>query len=397
MSWRDELQPGSFRGVSFRARSTDGQLGRRVALHEYPGRDLPYAEDLGRKARRFSLELYVLGDDYMDRRDQLIDALNQAGQGTLIHPWRGQLNVVVLDARGPRETTRDGGRASFSVTFVEAGKNREPAAQIDTAAKLQGQADQVDSQLVEDFQNQVDTDGAGFIADNARSTLQQAADSIDQISRLVSAPGGVASEQFNNLSAFADSLSSLISAPGNLAIELIGLVKGVADLAAKPLDAFDVYTQLFTWGDDADPVPTTTPSRKKQATNQTAIADLVRRSALTAAVRQSAAHNYNSVDQAVSMRDRLIDQLEDESLSAGDDLYPQLLDLRVALVADIDTRGADLPRIVTHTPAATLPALVLAHQLYGDCNRAEELVTRNLVRHPGFVPGGDALEVLTDA
>lgn len=397
MSWRDQLQQGSFRGVSFKARSTDGQLGRRVALHEYPGRDLPYAEDLGRKARRFNLELYVIGDDYMNQRDQLSEALDQAGSGTLVHPWHGQLTVVVLEARGPRESTRDGGRAAFSVTFVEAGENREPAQQIDTAAKLQNQAESVNDHLVADFTDQFDVDGPGFIADAARSRLQIAADSLDEISRVIASPGAAAREQFNNLSAFTDGLSSLISSPGNLAIELIGLVQGVADLASKPLDAFDVYTQLFSWGDDADPVPQTTTHRQQQAVNQTAIADLVRRSALTAAVQQSADHDYISVDQAVSMRDTLTDQIETESLTAGDDLYPQLIDLRVALLADIDARGADLPRIVSHTPAATLPALVLSHQLYGDCNRADELITRNSVRHPGFVPGGDQLEVLSDA
>lgn len=397
MSWRDELQQGSFRGVTFRARSTDGQIGRRVALHEYPGRDLPYAEDLGRKARHFSLELYVIGDDYMQQRDKLREALDKAGSGSLVHPWHGQVNVVVFDARGPRESTREGGRASFSVIFVAAGENREPKEQIDTAAKLKNQTDAVDNQLIDAFKKKFDISGAGFIATEARNRLQQAADSIDTISRLVSAPGAAAAEQFNNLTAFTDSLSSLISAPGNLAIGLLGMVKGVADLATKPLDAFDVYTQLFSWGDNAGPVPDTTPSRKKQAKNQTAIADLMRRSALTSAVRQSADHSYQSIDQAVTMRDKLLDQLEDESLTADDDLYPQLLDLRVALLADIDTRGVDLPRIVTHIPAATLPALVLAHQLYGDPLRAEDLVKRNNVRHPGFVPGGDPLEVLTDA
>jgi prophage DNA circulation protein len=45
--------------------------------------------------------------------------------------------------------------------------------------------------------------------------------------------------------------------------------------------------------------------------------------------------------------------------------------------------------------SATLPALVVAHRVYGDATRADEIVSRNRVRHPGFVPGGIALEVAT--
>jgi prophage DNA circulation protein len=47
----------------------------------------------------------------------------------------------------------------------------------------------------------------------------------------------------------------------------------------------------------------------------------------------------------------------------------------------------------------TQPALVLAQRLYGDPAsveaRAAEIVARNKVRHPGFVPGGVALQVLS--
>jgi len=43
-----------------------------------------------------------------------------------------------------------------------------------------------------------------------------------------------------------------------------------------------------------------------------------------------------------------------------------------------------------------MPAIVLAYRLYGDAERADEIVARNRVRHPGFVPGGQPLEVLSN-
>jgi prophage DNA circulation protein len=43
-----------------------------------------------------------------------------------------------------------------------------------------------------------------------------------------------------------------------------------------------------------------------------------------------------------------------------------------------------------------LPALVVAHRLYGDAARADEITVRNGARHPGALRGGIALEVLSE-
>ena len=45
----ENLRPASFRGVAFEVGSHSESGGRRVELHEYPLRDAPYAEDLGKK------------------------------------------------------------------------------------------------------------------------------------------------------------------------------------------------------------------------------------------------------------------------------------------------------------------------------------------------------------
>ena len=77
------MQQGTFRGVLFGVRSQDSEGGRRVANHEYPGRDEPWAEDLGRKARTHNLEMILVGADYMQRRDKLVSALEEGGSATL--------------------------------------------------------------------------------------------------------------------------------------------------------------------------------------------------------------------------------------------------------------------------------------------------------------------------
>mgnify|MGYP001460010743 CR=1 FL=1 len=396
MSWREDMQAGSFRGVPFKVKSGSGQLGRRVALHEYPGRDLPYPEDLGKQSRRLQLDMLVVGPDYMAARDALIDAFEQAGPGELIHPWQGRIWVSVLEVNGPQESTRHGGMARFAVTFVRAGDQPLPQQQADTGADIAAQATDASEQNVAEFADTFDVAGPEFIAASATSKLNQLTTALDRLSRQTTAPGDLAAGLASDLNDFSSGLTDLLRAPGDLALKLIGLVQDLGSMAQKPLGAIELYRQLLAFGDDDSTVPTVTLSRIKQADNQTAVNSLVQRSALIAAVQQSGQVDYDSLDQALALRDELAAQIDRLSETAGDTLYTALDRLRVALVQDIAVRGADLARLAWHTPLTTLPALVLAHRLYGDPARELDLIVRNGIAHPGFVQGGDPLEVLID-
>ena len=120
MSWRDTLQTAHFRGVPFGVQEAHGSGGRRIKTHEYPQRDQPFSEDLGRKARETKLIGYVVGTNYHTDRNRLIRALEQNGPGILNHPLRGELNVVVKSYT-VKESKDTGGMAEFNMTFIERG------------------------------------------------------------------------------------------------------------------------------------------------------------------------------------------------------------------------------------------------------------------------------------
>ena len=109
MTWKDRLQDASFRGVPFKVEEESAGTGRRVETHEYPNRDKPYTEDLGKVTFRPSITAYVVGDDCFDQRDRLIDALNKPGPGTLVHPTYGELKVCV-DGEVSGSTSKSEGR-----------------------------------------------------------------------------------------------------------------------------------------------------------------------------------------------------------------------------------------------------------------------------------------------
>lgn len=401
MSWRDNLQQASFRGVPFFVGDVDGSGGRRIVEHTYPGRDKPYHEDMGRAARDFTFNAYVLGPDYMADRNALLRELETPGKGRLIHPWYGERTVVVETFR-IRETSRAGGRADFSITFKEGGENLYPAVVADTrlattdAAAL-GIAD-VETAFAESFR--VDAKPQ-FVADAAVANAEQFVTAIeDTIERVVTVAGQLPDVK-RSIALMRADLPTLVTTGPSLITRVVNLQASLSGLVKNPIPRIRAMLNLSGWDSVLAPVSTTTASRTRQAANQTAFVSATRQIAVIEAARASAAATFASIDQAHKLRGEIADRLDDEMLVAGsthqDDLYVRLTDLRSAVVQDITTRSEGLGRLITVTPGATEPDVVIAYRLYADASRASEIANRNDVRHPGFVAGGTPLKVLAHA
>lgn len=398
MSWKEKLLAGSFRNVGFLIESAAGEIGRRVALHQYPLRDKPYAEDLGRQARRFTLDAFVLGPDYMTVRDALIDALETPGPGLLVHPYLGEMTVTVLEARGPQESTRQGGLARFSITFVESGEKVFPAKKSDTSRLLQEKSGLAANVLQSEFGFSFDATGRPeFIGVHAQTLLGKVTNKLDALRRSIPGVPSQVTAYVAQLQRFSSTIEDLIRTPADLAAEVYGLVADVALLPDRPNRAIKAYRQLWDALSGEPEISRTTASRVRQADNQQALQSLVQRAAVVEAVRTVSTMTFESYDDAVTLRSELADRLDAEMDTADDETYRVLTDLRVALVRDLNARSANLARVVRYTPALTLPALVVAYRLYDDAGRDGEIAARNRIRHPGFVTGGRELEVLTDA
>lgn len=382
---------GSFRGAPFIVPEHDATFGRRTELHEYPLRDLPYVEDLGRKAREFSLTVFVDGSlttdgDYLPARDLLIAKLEEAGPGTLIHPYYGALLVSLTGPAKVNESTREGGRATFTLAFIESGELQFPDGTADTVVGVQDAADVAEIAALDDFAKVF---SVLALPDSYLTEIE--AELTRTLSKLNDAVGSVAGP-----------IAAEIRAPYNMGGAILGAVNKIGTVATEPLRALKLYEGLFNAGNNSPAVPTTTPTRVQQAQSTQAMQQMVQRGAVLRATTASAAAVYASLNDALATRDRLLAAIDAQmgatqivtGAPIDDDLYQALAGLRAAVNEDLTIRGGKLPRITSYTPPTTMPALVIAHRLYGDASRADEIVTRNNIRHPGFVPGGVALEVL---
>lgn len=140
MPWRDRLLPASFRGVEFKVDTAGKAGGRRGVTHEFPKRDTPSDEDLGRRAKRWAVSGYVIGPDYDLQADALEEALNREGHGMLVHPTMGQMLVRCdVYTRGERRT--EGGMATFDMTFIERGTQASDLVIDDTQQKTRDESD----------------------------------------------------------------------------------------------------------------------------------------------------------------------------------------------------------------------------------------------------------------
>lgn len=150
-AWRNELMPASYNDARFHCEVNTRQSGRRIVEHEFPKKELPYAEDMGRQARDFTVrgycivypydsEIVLFRRDYRQARNLLIDALEREGPGVLQLPTQPP-QLVVCSRYRITEEERMGGYCVFDMQFLEYGIDPQRwAPSLDTAGRLTGAA-----------------------------------------------------------------------------------------------------------------------------------------------------------------------------------------------------------------------------------------------------------------
>lgn len=377
MAWKDGLRAASFRGVEFFF--DDAGLDnacRRVETHQFPFRDTPYSEDLGRQAESFPIEAYVVGDDYMEKRDALREACEAEGPGELIHPYYGSVQVLCTSC-SIRESSQEGRVARFSLTFIEAGEKNYPGETKDRRAVIKESADTLKSVSAAEFSSSFSIDGfpefIGFEAvEDINKFLDTIGSTISDITTLVRKPYDLAVRIQSLITSYVDKLSDGES-------PAVQTVRTAAQIAE--------YGEWKTSGTD---------SRMKQRSeaNANAVVSLVRQSAAADAAETAVNLDFESRQEAEEARDAVTEAIDEAAEhTENTETYLALTDLRVELTESVPADG--LPELITKEIRSPRPSLVVAYEVYGDALRGDEIVRRNSIRHPGFVRG--EIELLSEA
>ena len=407
--------------MAFEVESHSESGGRRVELHEYPLRDTPYAEDLGKKAGKWQIEAFLVNgkSGYAERRDKLREALNASGPGTLIHPYLGELSVSV-DGYSLKETTREGGYCTFSISFVEAGQPVEPDVEKDTAANVLDKAEAAKEAAT-----------AGFL-DEYMPLLEDLEGLAGKVPALLSEATAFLGTPLSILSRAQSAASSVLALPDRLASRILGYLGTIRQLGGIATSGLkmNALTALLgkksagtasSWlvtsngviagivGETSwpqagggsigggTPSPETPGVVASTVANraETPLIDLIAAGAVIEAAIESADADYGTADDALASRDAVLEAIDEvQRANCSDAVFTALSELAAAVNEDLTTRGAELPKLGSATLFMSMPALAASYRLYGDVGQADAIVARNRIRHPGRVPGGVPLEVI---
>ena len=197
-----------------------------------------------------------------------------------------------------------------------------------------------------------------------------------------------ASEIGPTAAGLATDAADLVYLPSELAAEVRAAIVAITDI--------DRLIVLATSGLAALPtVSTATANRRRQGANQAALAELVRGTATVTLAERVAAETYRDRTALITARDAVVDAIDARAELATTEAFRALQSLRGAIVSRVDTQLRDLPQIVQATPGVVRPSLVLAYSIYDDIGRAGEIVGRNELPRPGFVPARP-IEVLSE-
>lgn len=372
--------------------------GRRGVKHEYPQRDVPFIEDLGRKARVFPVEAFVVGEDYFAARDALIAALETPGAGELIHPYYGTRRVICTSFR-MREGKDLGGAARFGITFEETESAPQYPISVPAAGdRVEASADVATAEMEQGFLDAYDVDGQPSLALKSLSNVMESGVEAMQeaFAPLMTAEQDMAALT-KATSDFIDDVSSIVREPAEIISGLEGIVSSMVDLAGDARLAVSALLEAYGFTPSADRPPATTATREQEQGNYDALLAFMRLLCVLQAARTATSVSFETRDEAIETRDAICDAIDDQEEVVADSVYGALRDLRVDLMRAIPGEETDLPFLMAYRPPAQMPSLVITHRLYGDLSREADLLARNKILRPGFISANAELEVLSDA
>ncbi|MDX9674363.1 DNA circularization N-terminal domain-containing protein [Pseudomonas zeae] len=406
MNWRDRLLPASFRGVGFWIDQAKTPVGRKGQLHEYPQRDLPYFEDLGQQAKTHDITAFIIGADCLEQRDKLLKAL-EAGNGELVHPWLGRLQVKVGEC-DMTHTRQDGGLVTFSLKFYPDRPLPFPTATVSTQKVLLAKADTLLGSAVSRFEEVIVRIQAARIGiNNLRNSLTGVFDVIkEQLKPLIA--------QYKEITELVRAVKEL---PKEVAAEFKGLLGDIKELKAFAKEGYrgviaDVSQQLEAIR-KAD-APKITTGKDTNAAAQ-AMADLVQDTLIVKVAQWVASmpvaakpvkllstpsldqqskqpisrQEVPATDDLQALQKDLVEALQMAKNKAGPAHYQAISDVQDALVAHLKAVASSGVRLVTKSFQESLPALVVAYKQFSDATRVTEVVQRNGATNPLYLPPND--------
>lgn len=415
MAFEDRLS-ASFRGVEFLLENVDGKGGRRAIPHAYPKKESGWTEDNGAVLTNQKISGRVVGKDYLTQLRNLLTALNTSGPGELVHPWWGTQTVQVGEVTHRFDNNEDL-TAIVEFEVFEAGKNLFPSASTDTASKLHSAASDAADSNNSWFESLWDgdaLDGMGTMVDTLLSDMNEFTHGLPSM------PSSLR-DWTNRLSNIKDSVGSLLAYPGKLAQQVTSLLYDLKGIATDPIRALSVYdlvksrwkgmrAELSATGSlsknikVSNGVASSVSSIKSKALNDrlnsniAAFKQLVLNAAAIGKADAIADCEFAYAQQASDAGSGVADDLNElakTAIESGDRAsWRTFRALRFAVVEDTNARSLQLPVMRVVSTNRPIPVALLAWRELGDVERRSDIIARNKISRPSFIPANAQIKVI---
>lgn len=404
MSWRDRILPASFRGVAFYVDTIDKAGGRTVVVHEFPQREEPILEDTGRQPRRISVEAYVVGEDYDLELATLFETCERRPAaypitvtGTLILPNMGRMQAACSSIRTLQDS-RSGRWAKLRLEFVLEGKQPIAKKAVSVTGKLSAASSTATAAASSAAATGIKVAGVPSVVSEQNATaLTELGKKLATLDVFTGPAKDVAATS-KRISALISQASALATSPVELVVAVQQAIAGIKASTQNAWAALYAYEALLASpSSTASSISPASTVGALQKANADVIAQVVATSAIAGAVNAAGAITWPSLEDALAVRSRLLAYIATAIATATSAEFEALVKLKSAIVASIPAPGVSLPRIRTIELQSSIPSILLAYRLFGDLSKEADIVDRNAISRPLFLPAGIELEVLTDA
>lgn len=242
----DKTVKAKFKGVPFFVRVETHEGGRKVAVHEYPGSDVRFVQDLGKRPGIYRIIGYVGGENWIQDSARLTTVLEEETEGILELSTFGRFKVKAQFFSSVVKQ-RELGIVEYTITFLVSRPNPSPAKALSSVQTTAGAALRA-MLAVEDS-----VAGNLEVPDLASTTLvseydgvQHTTSVLDRIKKL--------GQNVDSLTGFADNIrdniSDLVRDPVAYASDMFtgGLLGNVFDIVEASRDTLNALSELCRVG-----------------------------------------------------------------------------------------------------------------------------------------------------
>lgn len=377
----NKLREASFRGVSFLVKNSNIIFGQKTVTYQYPNSDKTEVEYLGLSQDQFNLDIYIYGDDVLDKIKRLKLALSQGRDGQLIHPYLGTQNVSVVNASLVVNDI-ELGFARFSVTFQESTPQSSPLVSLNTKPSILRAIDSAIEKVEDTFDNVTTT--YSFNALYTATKLDAVADTFDNALGLTYKITDKANESSYQISQFKDNINTYALAPLELASSLTSLFSEFNFIASDNKEQLRIWKSFYDFGDEDRAIALTTLEREERSNTLNIINNAMKANSLIYAYGTASDINYTNDAELDLIRDEIEEQYQSIKESLDDSVLKSLEIVRKLTLEYLD--NLDVANVITVDVKET-SAVLLSFWYYGDQSQYDNIVQLNDFIDPAFMSG----------